>query len=138
MPCHFCVPPFNQEYDQKTDEATRERRKLDIEVEETEDLKKQRLVRTSNEVRWGYDGCWVGAELAWLGNVLWQAKAEKEETLKQEIKAMNKVSHLNQLDCPRRLNAGWSDELLLGNGRPWWLWNEWSTLFVLVAWCGMV
>jgi hypothetical protein len=34
-----------KEYDQNANEATRNRKLLDIEVEETEELKKQRLVR---------------------------------------------------------------------------------------------
>lgn len=40
MPCVGCL----QEYDQNAGEATRNRKLLDIEVEETEELKKQRMV----------------------------------------------------------------------------------------------
>jgi len=58
-----------QEYDTAAQEATRERRKLEVEVVETEELKKQR-----------------------------QEKHEREEQLKGEIKAMTKSFYCEVCD----------------------------------------
>jgi len=41
----------SQEYDEKIENTTKERRKLDVEVEETEDLKRQRQVSNNIAIR---------------------------------------------------------------------------------------
>lgn len=71
-----------QEYDQTAEDATRSRKLLDVEVEETENIKKQR-----------------------------QEKAQREESLKKEIKEMNREFYCELCDKQYKTVGEFSNHL---------------------------
>lgn len=71
-----------EEYDTAATEATRERRKLEVEVEETEEVKKQR-----------------------------QAKHERAEQIKEDVKAMNRPFYCEMCDKQYANVGEWSNHM---------------------------